>query len=501
MLLTDLAGEDRAEVEAILADHGVPLAEQLSPVARNAMACPALPTCGQALGESERVLPALALPSLTREIDDKRSPVRQFLDQFTAGLKDVQRRYRQDAPPLAVAPVDKRDANPATLGTAADWLLRFLVHPSPDLQLPMVGVAQEVGGRLLSPLVDLARLLGISPDRWLPHIKAWRSDPFDQLDVAWEVELPELERHFHPDAPVEVAFTGPVAGSTVDQDPVARGCWALALATELFRAGPMALDGPLGHLPYPTTVDNLLDLAPPAAISQLSKLRVVFETVLLPELAPRHGAWVLGPTFAGSRLMAADADLVAAGLLLELKTYKTLSLGLHDVLQVVGYALLDFDDEYRIDTLGLFNARYAKLATWRLYDLLHELAGYSVDVPKVRDDFRRLLEQHSDTDKERSFTSYKDACLGPSGPIPLASDTLGLCNAIIVRRGGLSHMKVANNSYSVVPRGKGATQRRACHQAHWLVTLIYSVRGSGPSGTSSTWRILGSGQRRRRAYL
>ena len=199
--------------------------------------------------------------------------------------------------------------------------------------------------------------------------------------------------------------------------------------------------------------------------------------------------------------LARKVPLVAAGLLLELKTYKTLSLGLHDVLQVVGYALLDFDDEYRIDTLGLFNARYAKLATWRLYDLLHELAGYSVDVPEVRDDFRRLLEQHSDTDKERSFTSYKDACLGPSGPIPLASDTLGLCNAIIVRRGGLSHMKVANNSYSVVPRGKGATQRRACHQAHWLVTLIYSVRGSGPSGTSSTWRILGSGQRRRRAYL
>ena len=58
VLLTDLAGEDRAEVEAVLADHGVPLAEQLSPVARNAMACPALPTCGLALGESERVLPA-----------------------------------------------------------------------------------------------------------------------------------------------------------------------------------------------------------------------------------------------------------------------------------------------------------------------------------------------------------------------------------------------------------------------------------------------------------
>lgn len=40
---------------------------------------------------------------LTAEIADIRSPIRQFLgDRLTRGLRDVQRRYRQGAPPLVV---------------------------------------------------------------------------------------------------------------------------------------------------------------------------------------------------------------------------------------------------------------------------------------------------------------------------------------------------------------------------------------------------------------
>jgi hypothetical protein len=83
---------------------------------------------------------------------------------------------------------------------------------------------------------------------------------------------------------------------------------------------------------------------------------------------PVRGAtlWALGPTFAGSELIKADADLIAAGLLLELKTSAKLSLGITDLLQVIGYALLDFADAYRISELGIFSARYGYLATWEL---------------------------------------------------------------------------------------------------------------------------------------
>jgi sulfite reductase (ferredoxin) len=55
VLLTDIAPGDRSALEAMLREHGVTLAEQLSPLARWALACPALPTCGLALSEAERV--------------------------------------------------------------------------------------------------------------------------------------------------------------------------------------------------------------------------------------------------------------------------------------------------------------------------------------------------------------------------------------------------------------------------------------------------------------
>jgi len=57
-----LAGIDPSrldEVERRLRAHGVTLADDVSAMRRLAIACPALPTCGQALGEAERVLPDL----------------------------------------------------------------------------------------------------------------------------------------------------------------------------------------------------------------------------------------------------------------------------------------------------------------------------------------------------------------------------------------------------------------------------------------------------------
>ena len=55
VLLTNLPEEARAGVDAVLRAHGVTPAEDLTPLARWALACPALPTCGLALTEAERV--------------------------------------------------------------------------------------------------------------------------------------------------------------------------------------------------------------------------------------------------------------------------------------------------------------------------------------------------------------------------------------------------------------------------------------------------------------
>jgi len=57
LLLTDVAPEDREEIDRILLEHNVLPSEHLTLIRRHSMACPALPTCPLAVAESERVFP------------------------------------------------------------------------------------------------------------------------------------------------------------------------------------------------------------------------------------------------------------------------------------------------------------------------------------------------------------------------------------------------------------------------------------------------------------
>jgi sulfite reductase (ferredoxin) len=59
LILADVPPDQQAFVDRVLDDHGVVPAERLHPAVRYAMACPAIPTCGLAVAESERVLPGL----------------------------------------------------------------------------------------------------------------------------------------------------------------------------------------------------------------------------------------------------------------------------------------------------------------------------------------------------------------------------------------------------------------------------------------------------------
>ncbi len=91
--------------------------------------------------------------------------------------------------------------------------------------------------------------------------------------------------------------------------------------------------------------------------------------------------------------MRGDADLVAGGMLTELKTTnKKPSLGVTDLWQMLGYVLMDYVDEFAITDVALFSARYAYLAQWNLDALLPQLAGRPVTAAALRAEFRALLE-------------------------------------------------------------------------------------------------------------
>ena len=64
VILVGLKPAQKERVEEVLREHGVPLSEEVSNTVRHSLACPAYPTCGLAVAESER-----AMPSLIRQIE------------------------------------------------------------------------------------------------------------------------------------------------------------------------------------------------------------------------------------------------------------------------------------------------------------------------------------------------------------------------------------------------------------------------------------------------
>lgn len=70
VILCDIQPQDRADISRMLTEYGIAPAEELTLIRRYSIACPALPTCGLSVTESERVMP--------RVIDDLEVELRKF---------------------------------------------------------------------------------------------------------------------------------------------------------------------------------------------------------------------------------------------------------------------------------------------------------------------------------------------------------------------------------------------------------------------------------------
>src|SRR5437762_1588828 len=156
--------------------------------------------------------------ALTGEIGDTVSPVRQFLNQrFMVGFREVQGLFRGSAPVLVVAPVPVSEANPGTVGGAADWLLRFLVFPHPNVNLAMAGAARHLGPRMMRATAELAVLLKATLRPYSGPVAT--PDPADATVLA---EMSHLIASVGAVARGPATFTGPVAGSDMDEQVLAR---------------------------------------------------------------------------------------------------------------------------------------------------------------------------------------------------------------------------------------------------------------------------------------
>ncbi len=81
ILFTEIADSDRKTLESIIKKHKLPLSGEISEVRRWSMACVALPTCGLAVTESERVL-----PSVIDEMEKELARLGLSKEQFTVRM-------------------------------------------------------------------------------------------------------------------------------------------------------------------------------------------------------------------------------------------------------------------------------------------------------------------------------------------------------------------------------------------------------------------------------
>lgn len=275
--------------------------------------------------------------SLTKALDDKHSPLREYFDTRFPKTRTLQADYRARVGEMVVAP---GNANSGTVGTAFDYRLRFTLDPSHN------------PGETYAAFLSRPR----------------------QAKAIQKVIL-DAQRS---------------AQAATDPDGLNRACWALALCTEVYRTGQIFPGSPLASLsPRQFTSEHLLALAPADALRQLNELARLAQAVLVPRLTP---PLYLGPTFEASEYCAADADLISNRLLLDIKTtVKGKALSRIDLYQLLGYALFDRSDAYAIRKIGIYASRFGALVEWELAAAMELLAGEPVALADARETVWGLL--------------------------------------------------------------------------------------------------------------
>jgi hypothetical protein len=289
--------------------------------------------------------------SLTSELKNPKSPLSAFMAAEFPGTRSLSAAFREarpaDADALTPSVPEGTRVMWGTLNAAFDHRLRYAFTDSDDLpqgmSITLAGVGQLADPSSAAPI----RQAGM--DQW-----------------SMLVELVREDRPGNRDHPLLL----PCAAA---ETRLARLCYAMAWYEEVYRTGRLWPRTPLGDAGPAFTVTDLLNAVPEYAVADLlGQVRLASDA--LDSLRAKHASsdvWD-GPTFAGSAdVGGADADLIAGDLLIDVKGTVTPSrLGKKKFYQLLGYALLDYDDEYGIRQLGFYLSRFGRLVTWPVEEYL-----------------------------------------------------------------------------------------------------------------------------------
>ena len=301
--------------------------------------------------------------SLTSHLKDKESPVQRFIAET----------FPNTRPPLA----DCREAmreSPLILGDGVAGVGYSYVGRAIDYRIRYHFA--------ITPIEDLwafdGALLVLGEGRWIPErfqlTDACVGGSFKTLDLA--VDAIAAHRR-HP--------------THAEERSLARFCLVLGAFEAVARAGPVTWPPPYFSGSLPETEDELLELVPDDWVEDAAALGAAF--------AERYPSWhgadaVLNPEFAGAAdIGGADGDLIADGCLWEIKTTKERGLKGVVLHQLLGYALLDYDDKYAIDRIGVLLPRQDTRVSWPIRELIATMSGRDdLQLPELRREFRAICE-------------------------------------------------------------------------------------------------------------
>ncbi|MCM2424234.1 hypothetical protein [Streptomyces sp. RKAG293] len=310
--------------------------------------------------------------SLTSGLKSPRTPLRRFLDrELSAGPKPLRADFRaRHVPDRVLMPPPGIGGEAGTIGTAIDQRLRLAftaAAPVDDASLDGIAVAATMSDTLAGDR------MGAVGAELVEHLEATvhalsLDDRRQDLERAHDEEQ-YLARMLLAAAWFAVAYRN----------------WYGFTFTPLYEAAredPAAFTlARLLQLPVQVLVDDVVDQVHHAAGGPLDFLRQASAP------ADCRG----GPTFPGARI-SADADLLVDGLLLDFKSAsRPHNLPQQTVWQLLGYLLLDTADRYRIDTVGLYLTRSARLVSWPVEDYLDLLGARRRELQELRRVFADLL--------------------------------------------------------------------------------------------------------------
>lgn len=359
--------------------------------------------------------------SLTRQLGNKYSPIRLFMDihfprmrWLAQGfLRDARTRLRERAEldgGLILPEGNNGDYDWARTGTAFDYRARLYFQATPSeetvayrgaVNLRWINSRRERMAFFSEPEPELPEGERTTGRMWWVNSIGERLAPVSEPELAeFFASIKEPEPEFAEffaslDAWLAAHQTVRTRLSEAEENELNRYCVAMAMMDGLYRSGRWVEELNFSR-------HKLLDIADDVMLADMRNLSCRFF-----DEWDRKGMFdkpfVLGPIFDGSRNVGgADADLIVDRCLYDIKTTKHAKIPLGFLRQLIGYVLLDYSDEYELDSIGLYMSRQGLTCKWDLNDVLVALTEHGFKtLPDMRDELKIEFEEIFGEEEEK----------------------------------------------------------------------------------------------------